>query len=163
MSARARVLHHVAVTVPDVEEAVRFLVEAFGCETLLAFGPGPPHDEGMAQALDLPLGGSTRGLAILRAGPTLVELFTYDVPSQRRVVPGNADWGACHLAFEVDDVETEASRLVALGARRCGSMRTAQDPRLRGMQWAYFVAPFGLQLELVAFPDGPIDGTGGVR
>lgn len=153
MSARAT-FNHIGLTVPDLGEAVAFLVDQFGCEVVLRTEPGAPLDPDYAQALRIPPGTRPMGLALLRSGQGLIELFQYE--GGRDSFPANHDVGGHHLAFEVEEIEATLERLEQTGATACGPVRTARAPAFKGMRWVYVLAPFGLQLELVTLPNGPL-------
>ncbi|MGW9358281.1 VOC family protein, partial [Streptomyces diastaticus] len=114
-----RGIDHVGVTVPDLEAATRFLVDALGAEVLydtLPAGQGPVGGPETEQRLGVPPG--TRQLAIrmmaLPDGPGL-ELFAYEPPGRSPALPSDLGWQ--HLALYVDDLDAARARAVAAGAR----------------------------------------------
>ena len=143
--------HHLGLTVPDLGTAIAFFRDVLGFELVLETQPSGPAAPDYAAAVRIPEGPHANGLAVLRGGGTTVELFSYgdgapgDFPSNHHV-------GGQHLAFEVLDATLE--QLIAAGCQPCATPREARAPAFRGMRWVYVVAPFGLQLELVQFPDG---------
>ena len=146
--------NHIGLTVPDLGEAVAFLVDHFGCEVVLRTDPGAPADADYARAVRIPPGTRPMGLALLRSGHGLIELFQYE--GGKASFPANHDVGGHHLAFEVDDIEATLKRLEMAGVTASGPVRTARAPAFKGMRWVYVLAPFGLQLELVTLPNGPL-------
>jgi catechol 2,3-dioxygenase-like lactoylglutathione lyase family enzyme len=86
----ARSVDHVAVTVPDLEEAALFFVEVLGARLIYTEGPlslGP----WMATNLAVPEDASCR-IAMMRWGPTLnIELFQYDCAGQQATPPRNSE------------------------------------------------------------------------
>ncbi|WP_455770529.1 VOC family protein, partial [Streptomyces diastaticus] len=113
-----RGIDHVGVTVPDLEAATRFLVDALGAEVLydtLPAGQGPVGGPETEQRLGVPPG--TRQLAIrmmaLPDGPGL-ELFAYEPPGRSPALPSDLGWQ--HLALYVDDLDAARARAVAAGA-----------------------------------------------
>lgn len=149
-------VHHVAYTVPDLEQAVEFFTEVIGAE--LAYIQGPVKDtEGdwMTHKLAVDAAASLR-VAMLRLGPVSnLELFEYTAPDQRRQLPRNSDWGGHHLAIHVTDVDAAAAYLRAQpGVRVLGDPETITDGPIAGDRWVYFVTPWGMQMELINLPAG---------
>ena len=105
-------LHHVGLTVSDLDVAIAFYQAALGCrvkERSQSAGPelemltGVPSASVLTADLDVPGGG-------------WLELIQYAEPRgapsmQERSAPGHT-----HIAFVVDDVDAAHARLVALGA-----------------------------------------------
>lgn len=152
----AAAVHHVAYTVPDLDQAVEFFTEVIGAE--LAYTLGPVQDtEGdwMARKLDVDAAATAR-IAMLRLGPvTNLELFEYVAPDQCRQVPRNSDWGGHHLAIQVADVDAATAYLRAQpGVRVLGDPETITEGPIAGDRWVYFVTPWGMQLELINLPAG---------
>lgn len=145
--------HHRGLTVPDLDEAIAFFQKALGFEIVLRTAPGGPAATDYAVAVGIPPGTPANGLAVLRGCGTTVELFDYGQPPDA-AFPPNHQVGGQHLAFEVDDLDAALALLVAAGCTPRAAPRTAAAPAFRGMRWVYVIAPFGLQLELVQFPDG---------
>lgn len=143
--------HHLGLTVPDLDGAVAFFCDVLGFEPVLRTEPGGPAAPDYAAAVRIPPGTQSNGLAVLRGGGTTVELFDYASTAD---FPQNHQVGGQHLAFEVDDLDAALERLIAAGCSPCADPRQARAPAFRGMRWVYVVAPFGLQLELMQFPDG---------
>jgi probable F420-dependent oxidoreductase len=148
----ARGLDHVAVTVPDLEEAVRFFVEVLGASLLYVEGPIRRGDW-MTTNLAVPADASCR-VAMLRFGPAAnLELFEYEVAGQNRVIPLNSDVGGHHLAVFVDDIEAAHRYLRNVpGVTVLGEPKLITEGPLEGDRWMYFTAPWGLQLEIISLP-----------
>jgi catechol 2,3-dioxygenase-like lactoylglutathione lyase family enzyme len=139
--------------VPDLDQAVAFFGDALGAE--LAYRVGPLSDAGdwMSRQLGVHPRAVVR-IAMLRLGPTLqLELFEYEAPGQRRVVPANSDLGGHHLAFRTDDIDAAVKRLADWpGVRVLGEVDTVGEGPIEGTRWVYLTAPWGMQLELVEPP-----------
>ena len=152
-----RGMEHIGLTVPDVDEAVRFFVDVLGCEHFYDIGPFvDPDGDWFAVNLDLhPRVEIPRG-AVLRCGNgTNLELFQYRAPDQRTELPRMSDWGGTHLAFYVDDMEASLAALEAHGVRVLGAPKDGIGPEGgEGSSFAHFLAPWGQLLELVSFPHG---------
>lgn len=148
----ARNVDHVAITVPDLDQAVRFFVDAIGASLLYVEGP-IARGTWMREHLNVDPAASCR-IAMLRLGPTAnLELFEYHAPDQHRQVPRNSDVGGHHLAFHVDDIDAAFEYVRNLPGVSCqGEPKTIADGPLTGSRWVYFTTQWGLQLELTAPP-----------
>lgn len=107
-------LHHTALSTPDVERLAAFYRDQFGFAVAFDFS----WDEGNAAFRRTHAAPETRGrVMMLERGAARLELFEYQKPTPRRLqgLPGNADHGIRHLAFEVKDIEGEVARLRAAG------------------------------------------------
>ena len=67
--------------------------------------------------------------------------------------PRNSDIGGHHLAFYVDDLDSAVAYLREEGVRVLGEPTRSRNAS-EGQRWVYFLTPWGMQLELVSFPDG---------
>jgi len=82
------------------------------------------------------------------------ELFEYESPDQNRQQPRNSDVGGHHIAFYVDDIHEAIAYLNAKGVRVLGEPTVRDSGPHAGQTWIYFLTPWGMQLELVSFPNG---------
>ena len=146
---------HVGFTVPDLEAAVKFFVEVIGCEAFYDLGPFKFDDDWMSTHLNVHPRAVMKKLRFLRCGHgSNFELFEYEAPDQNPSQPRNSDIGGHHLAFYVDDFEVALAHLRAHGVRILGEPTVRTVGPSAGQTWVYFLAPWGMQLELVSFPDG---------
>ncbi|MER7001240.1 VOC family protein [Streptomyces sp. NPDC000410] len=152
----ARAVHHIAYTVPDLDQAVTFFTDVIGAELAYRLGPVvDPAGDWMTRKLDVDPAASTN-IAMLRLGPALnLELFEYTAPGQRQELPRNSDWGGHHFALYVEDVDkaTEYLRQVP-GVTILGEPETIEDGPITGDRWVYFKTPWGMSMELINMPDG---------
>jgi catechol 2,3-dioxygenase-like lactoylglutathione lyase family enzyme len=149
-----RRLDHVGFTVPDLDEATRFLVDVLGCEYLYSLGPYADDADWMAEHLNVhPRATIPQNRFFRVGGQTILEVFTYTAPDQRRTPPRNSDIGGHHVAFYVDDLDAAVAHLRAAGVTVCGEP-TASRAHHEGQRWVYFLAPWGMQFELVSYPNG---------
>ena len=123
-------LQHVALIISDVDASRRFYGEQLGMEELArpaSFGFGGAWYQAGGQEIHLIAAADTSARAGWGgAGP-------------------QADVGlATHLAFEVDDLEAECSRLGSIGVEACSAIR----PRGDGVVQIYFEDPDGHLVEL---------------
>jgi catechol 2,3-dioxygenase-like lactoylglutathione lyase family enzyme len=148
-------IEHIGLTVPDIEAATRFFVDVIGAQTLYDIGPFETADDWMASHLAVHPRARINKLRVIRVanGPAL-ELFEFTAPDQDRSIPRTSDWGGVHLAFYVEDMER------ALGALKAHALEIQSGPVIMtegpsaGLEWLYFKAPWGQQLELVSYPQG---------
>jgi len=146
---------HIGFTVPDLDEAVRFFVDVIGCEPFYELGPFRSEDDWMQTHLDVHPRTVMRKLRFLRCrSGSNFELFEYEAPDQNRRPPRNSDVGGHHLAFYVDDFDAALSYLKSKGIRILGEPTVRTSGPSAGQTWVYFLSPWGMQLELVSFPQG---------
>lgn len=147
---------HIGFTVPDLDEAIRFFVDVIGCEPFYELGPFQDEaGDWMRTHLNVHPRTVMRRLKFLRCKHgSNFELFEYEAPDQRREQPRNSDVGGHHLAFYVDDIDAAVAYLKARGVRVLGAPTVRTSGPNAGQTWVYFLSPWGMQLELVSFPDG---------
>ncbi|MGC5616037.1 VOC family protein [Georgenia sp. Z1491] len=145
---------HIGFTVPDLEEAERFFVDVIGCERIYSLGPYQHDDDWMTEHLGVDARAVMRELRFYRCrtGPNF-EIFQYETPGAQAPQPRNSDIGGHHLAFYVEDLDAGVEHLRAHGIRVLGEP-TASTSHSTGQRWVYFLSPWGMQLELVSFPNG---------
>jgi catechol 2,3-dioxygenase-like lactoylglutathione lyase family enzyme len=146
---------HIGITVPNLEEAVAFFIDVIGCEPFYEIGPFKFNDDWMKERLNVHPRTVMRMLKFLRCGNgSNYELFEYEAPDQNMRPPLNSDIGGHHLALYVDDMDVALDHLRAHDVRILGEPTVRTDGPSAGQSWVYFLAPWGLQFELVCFPDG---------
>ncbi|MEW1776939.1 VOC family protein [Streptomyces sp. NPDC086777] len=147
-------VEHVGFTVPDLEAATRFFTEVIGCELVYTLGPFRSDDTWMTDHLNVHPRAVMQRLAFFRCanGPNF-EVFQYESPDQHPVPPRNSDVGGHHLAFYVEDLDVAVAHLRAHGVTLLGQPTESTGPST-GQRWLYFLTPWGMQLELVSFPQG---------
>lgn len=146
---------HIGFTVPDLDKAIAFFVDVIGCEAFYELGPFRADDDWMQAHLDVHPRTVMKKLRFLRCRHgSNFELFEYEAPDQRRSQPRNSDVGGHHLAFYVDDIDAAVAHLKARGVRVLGEPTVRTSGPSAGQTWVYFLAPWGMQLELVSFPQG---------
>ncbi|MEZ5812858.1 MAG: VOC family protein [Rhizobiaceae bacterium] len=143
---------HVGLTVPDLEEAERFLCDVLGA--VMVFDGGTIDDrEIVVDVLGAGPGDSCR-YRFYRLGTGLnLEVFEYSTDASG-APPANHVPGGHHIALYVDDIEAAIRHLDAHGVKIDGKPQYIEDGPAAGGAWLYFKAPWGLQLELVSFPKG---------
>ena len=149
-----RNLDHFGFTVPDLEEATRFLVDVLGCERMYSLGPFRDDGDWMQERLNVHPRAVMEELRYFKVGgSTMLEVFQYSAPDQREIQPRNSDIGGNHIAFYVEDIEVAVEYLRNKNVRVLGEI-TASKNASEGQRWIYFLAPWGMQFELVSYPNG---------
>lgn len=147
-------LDHIGFTVPDIDAAREWLVDVLGCEFLYSVGPFTADDAWMGRHLNVPPGTSLRRLDFLRCGDqAILEVFQYDADRQVETPPRNSDIGGHHIALYVEDLDRAVAYLRERGVTVLGEPSASSGPS-EGQRWVYFLAPWGMQLELVSYPEG---------
>lgn len=146
---------HVGFTVPDLERATDFFVNVIGCEAFYELGPFQSADDWMPMHLNVHKDTVMRKLRFFRcAYGANFEIFEYEAPDQRREQPKNSDIGGHHLAFYVDDMDAALAYLRAKGVQILGEPTVRETGPSGGQTWVYFLTPWGMQMELVSYPQG---------
>ena len=149
-----RRLDHVGFTVPDLDEAQAFLVDVLGCEYLYSLGPFRDDGDWMADHLNVHPRATVPENRFFRLGDQAIfEVFAYTAPEQAAAVPRNSDVGGHHLALYVDDLDAAVAHLRAHDVTVLGEPTASRGPH-EGQRWVYFLSPWGMQFELVSYPNG---------
>lgn len=151
-----RGVEHIGFTVPDIEQATRFFVDVIGCDYVYRLGPfRDPDGDWMTRHLNVHPRAEVKELRFFRCGfgPNF-EIFEYNGPDRRADPPRNSDVGGHHLAFYVDDFDAALAYLKGHGLTILGEPTIRHEGPSAGQTWVYFLAPWGMQLEMVSFPGG---------
>lgn len=152
MSSHVYGMHHIGITVPDIDEGIRFFEAVFGAVEVFRTGPFDVDADFMRNRLGAAPQSSIRDLVFLRCGAgTSVELFQYDGEENTAPQKRPSEVGGMHLCFEVEDVFASAERLRALGVEMLDGPNLVEAGPLKGFNWIYFRAPWGLVLEVASF------------
>ena len=140
-------LHHVGITVNDLEASIRFYHDVLGLE--FSNEPSPWFEgEELGTAVGVP-GAALRQVSLL-LGDTTLELLEYKSPPSETTAPLNSNsLGASHVAFLVDDIETAKADLESKGIEFYSDVNKVDEGVLAGWRWVYFEDPDGYPLELV--------------
>ncbi|MFN3708743.1 VOC family protein [Microcella sp.] len=145
---------HIGFTVPNLEEAHDFFVNVIGCEYVYSLGPYVSDTDWMQTNLNVHPRTTIRELRFYRCGiGTNFEIFEYDAADGQAPQPRNSDIGGHHLAFYVDDFDAALDYLRGHGVRILGEPTWSKNAS-EGQRWVYFLSPWGMQFELVSFPQG---------
>ena len=148
---------HIGFTVPDLDQAHDFFVNVIGCEYVYTLGPFVHEEEGddwMLEHLGVHPRTVMRELRFYRCqfGPNF-EIFQYEPAEGASPQPRNSDIGGHHLAFYVDDLDAAVAYLRSKGVEPMGEP-TVSSSFSTGQRWVYFRSPWGMQFELVSYPQG---------
>ena len=107
-------IHHIAVSVPDLDLARRFYVDLLGAREV-----GTPlfwADNPFVDAI-VGLKNSAARQFFCRLGAVQIEVFEYSAPKQAPLNParGVHEYGYTHIALQVEDVAAVHARIVAEG------------------------------------------------
>lgn len=150
-----RGVEHIGFTVPDLEEATRFFVDVMGCERFYDLGPFQFEDDWMTKQLNVHPRTLMKRLRFFRCGHgSNFEVFEYEAPDQNKDQPKNSDVGGHHLAFYTDDFNASLEWLISHNVEILGDPIVRKIGPSAGQTWVYFLTPWGMQLELVSFPNG---------
>jgi catechol 2,3-dioxygenase-like lactoylglutathione lyase family enzyme len=152
MAEQVRGMHHIGITVPDIEEGIVFFKAVFGAIEVFHTGAFDVDDNFMKQKLGAAPNSRIRDLVFLRCGNgTSVELFEYSGEDKSAPQKRTSEVGGTHICFEVDDVFASAERLKAQGVEMLEGPNVVEAGPLAGFKWIYFKAPWGQVLEIASF------------
>jgi catechol 2,3-dioxygenase-like lactoylglutathione lyase family enzyme len=152
-----RGMEHVGITVPDIDEACDFFTRILGAEVLFTAAKDfRGEGDWMHRHLNVHPRAVIKEFRYVRLGNgTNLEVFQYSSPDQRTDGPlKNSDIGGHHMAFYVDDMDAAITFLRENGVQVLGEPTSYTDGPNLGLTWCYFLAPWGLQLEVVSAPKG---------
>lgn len=153
-----RAIEHIGITVPDLEQATDFFVDAFGAEKIYDMLDEPLAGTAVETGLGIPQGARIEAIRMLRLGegPNL-ELFTYSGTAQRDpVVP--SDYGLQHFCVYVDDIDEAAARLEKAGGQLLSAPGDLPGGDAgEGNRYLYARTPRGSTAELVTYPSPQAD------
>ena len=140
-------LHHVGITVKDLDASIRFYHDVLGLD--FSNEPSPWFDgPELGPAVGVP-GAALRQVSLL-LGDTTLELLEYKSPPSETTQPLLSNCiGASHVAFLVDDIHAKKAELEEKGISFFSEVNTVDEGVLAGWRWVYFADPDGYPLELV--------------
>ena len=145
---------HVGITVPNLVEATRFFIDVLGCEYMYTLGPFQSDENWMKDHLNVHPRAIMKELHFFRLnGVAIFEVFEYQSTDQRMDMPKNSDVGGHHVALYVSDLDVAVTHLKSHGIQILGDP-TASKGASEGQRWVYFLSPWGMQFELVSYPNG---------
>jgi catechol 2,3-dioxygenase-like lactoylglutathione lyase family enzyme len=151
MTNKVHGMHHIGLTVPDIEEGIAFFKAVFGAVEVFRTGPFDVDQNFMTKKIGAAPHSKIRDLVFLRCGDgTSVELFEYsgeDLSPPKRP----SEVGGAHICFEVEDVHASVERLRAQGVDLLEGPNLITEGPLAGFDWIYLRTPWGLLLEVASF------------
>ena len=146
---------HTGITVPDIKQATDFFVNVLGCKEVMSFGPfADDKSDFMHILLNVDPRSVIKQITEVRCGyGSYIELFQYTAPDQKDMTPKNSDIGGHHIAFYVDDIKAAKAYLDSKGVKTFFNLSVDQGPAA-GQSIFYFLAPWGLQMEAITYPQG---------
>lgn len=146
---------HLAITVPDLAQAVEFFTDVIGCQSVYSYGAIAPPGDYLHLHLDVDVAAYIGGIRMMRCGNGVnLQIWTWDAPDQRTQPPKNSDIGGHYLAFYVDDMAAAVEHLKAKGVRMLGGPSLRGEGPAVGQTYVVFVTPWGMNLAFVSYPDG---------
>lgn len=144
-----RRVHHVGITVSDLEKAIDFYHD------LTAGEIDGPHEKS-GPSIDAVTGypGVVVRQAFITApdGDTLIELLEYRGGSGAVIDPDNGSVGAVHVAIHVDDLDATLARLTARGVTALSAPVTGTAGLMEHHRFLYVLGPDNVRVELVEPP-----------
>ncbi len=145
---------HVGITVPNLEDATRFFIDVLGCEYMYTLGPFQSDENWMQEHLNVHPRAIMKELHFFKLnGVAIFEVFEYSAPEQDGTVPRNSDVGGHHVALYVEDMGAALAHLKLHNNQILGEPTASKGPS-EGQHWVYFLSPWGMQFELVTYPNG---------
>ena len=146
---------HTGITVPDMKQAIDFFTNVIGCKEAMHFGPfADEKGDFMHALLNVNPRAVIHQITLMRCGyGSSIELFQYSSPDQKNMTPKNSDVGGYHIAFYVDDIMAAKAYLDSKGVQTFFNLNVNEGPAA-GQSIAYFLAPWGLQMEIISYPQG---------
>ena len=152
MAERILGMHHIGITVPDIEEGIAFFEKAFGAVAVFRTGPFDVDDTFMKGKLGAAPNSRIKDLVFLRCGNgTSVELFEYSGEDKQAAQKRSSEVGGSHICFEVEDVFAAAEHLKSMGVEMLDGPNVVDAGPLEGFKWIYFRTPWGQILEVASF------------
>lgn len=142
-----RGLHHVGVTVSDLDRSLAWYRNIFGLAPDVEETGSGPDLCATVQVPDVNL-----RYAFLNVGNTRIELLQYVSPPGKPFSSANNDVGAVHICLVVDDVNESYKRLSAQGVSFNAPPLRLEEGAMAGHTIVYLRDPDGIQLELMQEP-----------
>lgn len=150
MSVANQGLHHVGMTVRNLERSLRWYGEMFGVEAqVLADASGPQ----LCAAVRL--AEARLDYAIVPLGGCRLELLEYRNPMGIDFDLRNCDVGVAHICVQVDDVDAAYAEMGAKGAAFNAPPFQVSGGPMEGHKICFLRDPDGILIELIQGPETP--------
>jgi catechol 2,3-dioxygenase-like lactoylglutathione lyase family enzyme len=150
-------IDHIGVTVPDIETATTFLIEALGAEVIYKSFEADQSPQGGAEMehnLNLAKGTKLVSARMIKVGqgPT-IEMFQLQVEDQSPAVRPS-DFGMQHMAIYVEDIDSAVERFKKAGGKLFSEPKPFLFPKEvgDGNLFVYGQAPWGMMIEFITYP-----------
>jgi len=140
------IIDHVGMNVPDVDAAIQFFADLAGAKVISDIRPGAIPAEWKTQFHWRQSSELERFAMVQLKGGAKVELFQYRGPDINPEHPYEDDAGASHVALKTNDIAGSLALIKSKGLKVLNEPITNPD----GVQWFYFLTPWGSQMELVS-------------
>ncbi|WP_300267645.1 VOC family protein [Microbacterium sp.] len=141
-------IHHIGITVSDLEAATRFYQTVSGGEAI-----GPLIKSGPAVEAATGYAGVEIAISfVCTANGVFLELLQYRHADAARIDPNNGHIGAAHPAIVVDDIDGAIAAAEQLGHRALSTTMTATAGPLEGYRYVYVLGPDDVRVELLQEP-----------
>ncbi|NIF28223.1 glyoxalase [Pantoea sp. Tr-811] len=139
-------IDHVGMNVPDINAAIGFFSDLTGAKVISDITPGNVPPAWKTQFRWHQSSELQRFVMLELTGGAKIELFQYRGSHINQVHPHGDDIGASHFALKTADMARSLSIIKAKGLTILNEPITNAD----GVQWMYFLTPWGAQVELVS-------------
>ena len=144
-------LHHAAIAVPSIEEALAFYVDVVGFEVVME-ADIPGGIDVMAQALGI--ADSEFKVRMIKKGNSCIEMFEFGKSETGEAARPPNKLGITHFALVSDDIENDYKKLVEAGVTFNAELFGGAPAR-----FAYGRDPFGNLFELLENNPGAADAV----
>jgi catechol 2,3-dioxygenase-like lactoylglutathione lyase family enzyme len=153
-------IDHVAVTVPDIEQATQFFENVFHARVVVE-GLQETEMPWYGPDVETVFGLSPKGRVIARrvlglSSGAHIELFAFD-NVKPRTANRTYDYGLQHVAILVDDLQETAYRFMKAGGTLFADPDYVEDVKYGTSPragWLYGRTPWGTVIEMVTFQEG---------
>lgn len=136
-------IHHNEITVRDLDESLKFYTDVLGLE---------PSKELKRHVKEMEQSGKMKNvkmdIAVLQVGEDRFELIQYLNREGKKTDVNPWDYGAQHIAFEVDDVQEVYEKLKKTDVEIITHPEANEE---FGANWMYFKDPDGGTVEAIEF------------
>jgi catechol 2,3-dioxygenase-like lactoylglutathione lyase family enzyme len=140
---RVRGIHHVGITVADLDRSLRFYRDLLGMRVIGL------NVEAVGSIVGMP-GASARIADLDAGGGQLLELIDYGSAPAEAAPQGPDAVGSCHVSIQVDDLRGALARLASAGHRPMGEVTELSLGGVwEGCTIAYLRDPDGVVIELL--------------
>jgi len=144
-------LHHIGITVSDIDAAIAFYRAVSDGEVVGPFVKSGPAVEAVTGYVGIEV---IQSFVTFPGGDSVIELLEYRNGSGAHTDPDNGKSGAAHPAIIVDDMDATLARAAALGIAATSEPKVATAGPLEGYRYVYLLGPDDVRVELLEAPHG---------